>query len=71
MLGMVVHACHLSYAGSIDSRIVVYTSLGKTPDPIQKNYLKQKGLGTFLVSTDSDFKLIPTPSKASHSFFKY
>jgi hypothetical protein len=46
-LGMVVYACHPSYARSIN-RITVYTGPGINMRKIFENSLKQKGLGIWL-----------------------
>jgi hypothetical protein len=42
-LGVVTHACHLSYVGSINKRNAVQACLGKREDPIPK--IKEKRLG--------------------------
>jgi hypothetical protein len=44
---MVAHACHSSFAGSINRSIVVEVSLGIMQDPISKNPT-QKGLVEWL-----------------------
>jgi hypothetical protein len=45
MLSMVAHACHLSYEGSLNKRILIPADLGINVRPYLKRYQSEKELG--------------------------
>jgi hypothetical protein len=43
-LGVMVHACHSSHAGSINRRTEIQAGLGNKPETLLEKCLKEKGL---------------------------